>query len=279
MYIDLGTNAYDTARSIGTPDADTRTANFESFGLSGLIATSFYDFADSSIFGSLVDTNIPTEMVARGVPLTGTSGTALDGSTTVTINPINQGVDDIVVSLNNIAPPLTLNNEGYLQSWALRTEYRFDGTLVNNPSDPLSYNGGSFKLFFEDYLASTSTEVLAGTFLRADVALNNEIAAVILYTTVDTIRDNFLYAQNETTGLFEEVEGGVGDTVRIDFEVDPAIPGLDELLLTAGAAGTFATRQSAIDGSATVFVPVPAPLALLGLGLLAIPAVRRAVRS
>jgi hypothetical protein len=269
MYIDLGTNSYDSGRFIGAPDANTTTSTFDEFGFSQLLATSIYDYSDGSIFGAFFDTNNAATLGLFGVP---TSGTALDGTTTVTLKlpACSLGQCDID-ALSPLVPPLGTDNEGFLQTWDLQMDYTLFGTLT--ATGP-KYTSGTIDIFFNDFADIADRKVLTLTVTGSEI---ND-ANLKLFFDITFAETGFLWIDNGS-GTFIDAATGIPTgnfaRARLDTNVDPAIPTPDQLLLV----GTNAIRQARLDGSITGTIPEPASLTMLGLGLLGLAAAGRRQRK
>lgn len=261
MYINLTNNTYDSLRSISQGgvipyDANTRTANFREFGYNQILATSVYDVSDGSVFGSFYDTNIPGELTAAGVP---TSGLALDGVTTVNlvVPDCPAGQCDID-GLSPLVPPLSTDNEGFLQTWDLQVLYHFDGTLT--AGGPV-YTGGTYTVYFNDLTAANNDYIaLIGTLTGSNI----QAANLDLFFDVTYAAPGWLWV-DDGTGVFRDASLG-GVRLALDTNVNPPIPTADQLLVV----GTNAIRQTTLDGSITAVVPEPGSLALVGLSLAAV---------
>ncbi|AHF05433.1 hypothetical protein MARPU_06055 [Marichromatium purpuratum 984] len=265
MYINLPDNSYDAGRFIGAPDANTMTGTFDEFGYSQLLATSIYDFTDGSVAGSFFDTNDPATLASYGIP---TSGTALDGVTTVDLVMPNCPLGQCDIdALSPLVPPLATDNEGFLQTWDLQVEYTFFGDL--GASGP-TYTGGTFDIYFNDFTDDTNDRlVLTGELTGSALSGAN----LDLFFDITFAEDNFLFIQDDNgvfIDAFDKLAAGGTPTLELDTNVDPPIPTANQLLLVAGPSGPAAVRQTKLDGSVTGSIPEPATLGLLGAGLLGI---------
>ena len=278
MYIDLGTNNYDetdaTVTSTGTTftaggipyDANTQTGIFTEFGFGQLLATSVYDFSSGSIgIGTtFYDTNNSSNFTTLGIP---TSGTALDGSSTVSLALPTAGQLDI----DNLSP-LTSDDEGFQETWVLTTEYFFNGVIT--ASGP-QYTSGTFTVNFIDLIDSANNfvafagDIVGSSFVGANLEITFEI---------DQAADNFLFT-TDSNGNFVDVEDLVSNngkpTITLDTNVNPPTPTPNQLL----QIGTNAVRQTTLDGSFVVNVPEPSSIAIFGAGLLALAGLRKKAKK
>ena len=284
MHLDLtnfGGNLHDAADN--NVDANSATGQFEEFGFTGLWATSVYDFSDGSIFSSFYDTNIETELQFNGIPLAGTSGASLDGTSTVnlrhgvcntstagtfTSGPVTgAGAECDIDALNPLAPPLFSDDEGFLTHWDMKIEYHFDGNLTATGAQ---YTGGYLNVYFNSFI-DDSYDILA---LSANLTgSTSQVNNLDLFFDITFAVDGFLNIWNG--GSFVDAaaviaNGGV-PTIKLDTNVNPPIPLGNQLLLLVDDNGTTnAIRQTSLDGTATAMIPEPGSIALIGLGLFGI---------
>lgn len=255
MYIDLGTNAFDLAAPIPSgigvaQDADSRTGVFQEFGFSGIRATSVYDLSDGSILGGgNFDTNLPADRAALG------------------LGPLPIAERDLD-ALNPLVPPLSSDNEGFLQTWQLLVEFKAFFTLT--PAGPV-YTGGFFDVFFDDLIGATDRKVMSGTITGS----NLQAANLDLFMDLTFVEAGFLWI-DDGTGTF--VDASTRDVrLVLDTNVNPPVPTLADLTIQGipGTPGAVGYRDPNLDGSITAQIPAPHTLALLGLGLLGFAGLRR----
>jgi hypothetical protein len=269
MYIDVGNNAYDSNGGGHIADADTTTGVFDEFGFSQILATSIYDFSDGSALGSFYDTNISSELSFAGLPAAGAS---LGGPNVSLIMPLCGSGQCDLDALSPLVPPLSSDNEGFLNTWELLVEYHFDGTLT--AGGPV-YTGGSFNVLFNSFINNADDrQVLGGTLTGSQL----QAANLNLFFDITFAEAGWLFIEdNAGSGTFTDAAEGVArgdaggsyDKLVLDTNVNPPIPNANQLLLVVdGGLNPNAIRQTTLDGSVTSSIPEPSTIAMLGLGLL-----------
>lgn len=271
MYIDVGTNQYETDGTLPSnshKDANTTTGLFNEFGFNQILTTSIYDLSNGNVFGTFYDTNIPAELNAAGVP---SSGLAFDGVTPVdlVLPDCGSGQCDID-AFSPLNPPLNSDSEGFLGSWDLQVSYHFDGYL--DATGP-HFTGGYMEIFFNDLIDdSNDRSVLKAAVTGSDINAAN----LDIYFDIIEAEAGFLYIQN-SSGQFVDANEAITPESKpkfhLDTNVNPPIPSDDQLLVTNN--GQYAVRQTTLDGSITASIPEPASIAVLGAGLLGLGFIRR----
>lgn len=177
-----------------------------------------------------------------------------------------------------LIPAIAGSGSGYGTTWGMYFNYSLPGTIIQaSGSSILSYYGaGYIDIYYDDFMGRTATDAGRDTavdqrLMRIAVsASGGAIANFLLYGTVESVVDNAFFLANGTDFASLFSAGLVIDT-RIDTN-------LDTNNVPSGPAGGTLTRTSTLDGSARFDVnevPEPSALALLGLGLVGVAAIRR----
>lgn len=320
IYLDVGNQAYGNdcfTRSAGTEcliegpggDGDSATGIFDEFTFGQFVATSVYDYTDDSIFGGFFDSNrfgaggwvdvlgapVSNPSGIDDAPFVPTSGLSLDGTQTVDLLTPEDSAQVDLDTLAPLVPPFTSDNEGFGGYWELIAETAFAGTTT--AAGP-QYDTGTASIYWRETALGdlvTDNDGVRDQFLALEyevqfstVAIDptSDVGALAIFFELTFAADDFLWI-DDGTGTFVDAADIIADPtrsiqMRLDTDVDPAIPTGDQLLEVAGPAGTlidfdrfdgvteWVARQTRLDGSVSHMITVPEPgtLLLLGAGLL-----------
>lgn len=280
MYIDLsafgttgtGDSIYDAQAGFGgLQDPNATTGIFDEFGFNQFLATSVYDISEGGpnpLLGNFFDSNDPS-VIGTYIPA---SGPSLDESTTVSLTtPLDPGQIDI-----DTLSPQTTDLEGFGITWELLATYTLNGVL--NPDGP-TYTSGTIEIDFRErssngvFSGIDPTTQLRETVLRFDVTGSQlQLGNLNLNLELSFARAGFLWL--DVGGTFRDAstliaDGFVPDAV-LDTNVNPPFPEENQLLAvdtTGDGILDAAIRQTTLDGTVGIRVPLPGTLLLLGAGL------------
>jgi hypothetical protein len=278
FYMDTGTDFNSSGSST--------TSSFYELGYTGTLATSIYSGLTPG--DPIYDSNIEDIVTYYGV--TNGSYVAQDGSTmqsfqTAPAFPGEQNID----ALNGPTPKETNNfdpENTFDAGWGLTYDYYLTGSFTAAGPD---YNGGYIDVVFQDWVNSTSEQLLriditGSTLSAANLDLFGNVTydwmggAADIYglATPDgtndcttTLCQDFFNMETAANSFYSLVEGsGVMITMKLDTNVNPPVPTNDQLVAFTGTDGkTYYARQTTEDGSIRFATPEPASLVLMGMGL------------
>lgn len=133
-------------------------------------------------------------------------------------------------------------------------------------------NSGSIDIFYQD--GGTNALVaqltgLSGSATIGDVVINGNVDfSGVAAADIALAQSLFFFANGDSWYDVWLADGNMAISSRLDSNID-------QLLVQAGNPGFDFLRETDLDGSIRFDVPVPAPLALLGLGLLGLGFARR----
>ncbi len=276
FQIDVGTDY--------SGNGETTTAPIRTLGTSDSLATSFY-FGDPSVAGTqLVDTNIQTQMDSYGFEAG--NYTALDGTSSVDLSDPNAVGDRNVVNLN-FEPGFggAHADNGFSATdwffddtgWGLTIDYEIQGVTTGDPINVVDYNSGFLDLYYEDGATGDRVKVLQMDVTGSQMAAANlDLLGEITYAYPggdDPFVQAFMRDVDQDSTFYDLWSAEVGSPVqinwRLDTNVDPPIPGDDELVaFNTEEFGDVFVRQADLNSTIRFQVPEPSALLLLGFGLI-----------
>lgn len=178
-----------------------------------------------------------------------------------------------------LIPAISGMGSGYGTSWSLYFDYTLTGTVLSAAGSSIiaNYTTGYIDIYYDDFTGRVAGDAARDTAIDTRVmrvAVNGsggDVANFLLFGEVETVAPDTFFLANGTDFQDLLIAGIVIDT-RVDTN-------LDTDNIPAGPAGGTLTRTSTLDGSARFDVPEPGVLALLGLGLFGLGAVRRMKKS
>ncbi len=281
FYIEAGSYGFTEAPM----DADTRTTDLDSLGWTDTLATSIY-------FGltpgsTVIDTNDAGILNTYGIPLP--------------TDPQQRLISDLNPWSGNLGDPEGFTDSSALWGidflggtyWGMTYTYTLQGQ-INAAGTGVDFTSGYFDIFFED---GTITDQLLRLELNSFSLTDGGATYTVLAfgnVTFDwgppsAFAQNF-FVDSESGLSFYDLwfNGGNINPIAISWRMDNNIdcppgepnctgvplPGqLEPIFVDGELIGGW--RQTTVDGTVRFEVPEPGTLALMGLGLLGLGAVRR----
>ena len=243
-------------------DAPGSGGNTDSFAQFGLNWTALSTYTDSNVNG-VVD---PGETVVD----------------TVVKNYLKDGVTFLNYFGNMHLIPSVFEQAGYGSTWGLYFAYTINGTVISATGSQIlaNYTSGTIDIYYDDFSGRASGNAARDITTDPKVMSINitgsggAIANFILLGEVASVNSGLFFFENGPQDFNTLVGAGVTISMRVDTN-------LDTNEVPSGPAGSRTlTRQSTLDGSASfTAVPEPSALALLGIGLVGLGAIRRSKKA